>query len=123
MSAAVRALRGATTVDDDTREQVEERVKALLDQLFQRNGVQPDTLISILFTATDDIHSMFPAEAARRAFDLRDVPLMCARELDIAGMLPRCIRVLAHLYTDRAKDEMEHVFLEGATRLRPDLGQ
>lgn len=116
----VRALRGATTVDEDTREQVFERVIALLEALFERNELDKDDLISILFTATDDIHSAFPAEAARK-FGLGDVPLICARELDVEGGTPRCIRVLIHLYTDRSRGELHHVYLEGARHLRDDL--
>ena len=120
MPPAVRALRGATTVDEDTRDQVTERVCALLTTMFERNGIAHDDLISILFTATDDIHSVFPATAAR-ALGLGDVPLICARELDIDGGTPRCIRVMAHLTTDRLPGELRHVYLEGAAGLRDDL--
>ena len=74
----------------------------------------------MIFTATDDIRSMFPAEAARE-FGLGDVPLLCARELDIVAGTPRCIRVLIHLYTDRPAAELHHVYLEGAQGLRDDL--
>jgi chorismate mutase len=118
--SAVRALRGATTVDADTVEQVTERTVALLDELLERNGAQHDELISILFTATDDIHSIFPATAARKA-GLGDVPLICARELDIEGATPLCIRVLVHLSTERTRDELHHVYQQGARNLRDDL--
>jgi len=117
---AVRALRGATTVDADTVEQVTERVRALVQAMLERNGVAKDDLISILFTATDDIHSMFPATAAR-GIGLGDVPLICARELDVDGGMKRCIRVMMHLVTDRARDELHHVYLEGTRSLRDDL--
>jgi chorismate mutase len=117
---AVRALRGATTVDADTEEQVTERVRALVQAMLERNGVDKDDLISIVFTATDDIHSMFPATAAR-GIDLGDVPLLCARELDIEGGMRMCIRVLMHLSTERARDELHHVYLEGTRSLRDDL--
>lgn len=120
MPSAIRGLRGATTVDVDTREQITERVVTLLTELFERNDIDHDDVVSILFTATDDIHSMFPAEAARK-FGLGDVPLICARELDIEGGAERCIRVLLHLYTDRARNELHHVYLEGAQGLRDDL--
>jgi len=88
--------------------------------MLERNGVDKDQLISVLFTATDDIHSMFPATAARE-LGLGDVPLMCARELDIVGAMPRCIRVMVHLETDRPRSELHHVYLEGARGLRDDL--
>jgi chorismate mutase len=120
MAPAVRALRGATTVEDDTREQVSERVVELLTELLDRNGVEHDDIISVLFTATDDIHSMFPAEAARKV-GFGDIPLICARELDIDGATPRCLRVLVHLTTERARGELHHVYLHGARNLRDDL--
>ena len=120
MSPAVRALRGATTVDVDETEHLFERVIALLEALFERNGIDHDDLISVLFTATDDIHSAFPALAARK-FGLGDVPLICARELDIDGGTPRCIRVMIHFTTDKARGDLHHVYLEGARNLRDDL--
>lgn len=120
MPSAVRALRGATTVDVDEKTHVHERVVALLEQMFERNAIDHDDVISVVFTATDDLHSTFPAEAARK-FGLGDVPLLCARELDIEGGTPQCIRVLMHLTTDLARNELHHVYLEGARGLRDDL--
>jgi chorismate mutase len=117
---AVRALRGATTVDADTPQHVGERVQALVTAMLETNGVAHDDLISILFTATDDVHAIFPATAAREV-GLGDVPLICARELDIDGGTPRCIRVLMHLTTERSRQELHHVYLEGARSLRDDL--
>ena len=117
---AVRALRGATTVDVDTTEQICERTQALVNAMLDRNGVDKDDLISILFTATDDIHAMFPATAARD-IGLGDVPLICARELDIVGGTARCIRVMMHLNTTRPRAELHHIYLEGARGLRDDL--
>jgi len=118
--SAVRALRGATTVDEDTPAQVTERIQALLRTLLERNGLHKDDLISILFTATEDIVSMFPAAAAR-AMGLGDIPLICARELSVKDATPLCLRVLVHCYTDRPRDELHHVYLEGARHLRDDL--
>jgi chorismate mutase len=117
---AMRALRGATTVDADEREHMFERVVTLLDAMFVHNEIDHDDVISVIFTATDDIHCAFPAEAARK-FGLGDVPLICARELDIDGATPRCIRVMMHLTTERSRDELRHVYLEGAAALRDDL--
>ena len=116
----VRALRGATTVDADTEEQVHERVRTLVREMLTRNGVDHDDLISIVFTATEDITSIFPAAAAR-ATGLGDVPLLCARELSVRNGTPLCIRVLMHLTTERARHELHHVYLEGARGLRDDL--
>ena len=120
MTPAVRALRGATTVDADTPEQIHERVGALVKEMLDRNAVDKDDLISVIFTATDDVTCMFPAAAAR-AVGLGDVPLLCARELAIVGGTPRCIRVLMHLTTERSRAELRHVYLAGAEGLRDDL--
>ena len=120
MTQAVRALRGATTVDADTVEQVTKRVGELVNEMLAVNGVDKDDLISVIFTATDDVTAQFPATAAR-ALGLGDVPLICARELAIDGAMPLCIRVLMHFYTDRSRSELHHVYLEGARGLRDDL--
>ena len=120
MPSALRALRGATTLDVDDKDHLFERVIALLDALFERNALHHDDLISVLFTATDDIHSAFPALAARK-FGLGDVPLICARELDIEGGTPMCIRVMIHVQSDRPRQDFHHVYLEGARNLRDDL--
>lgn len=117
---AVRAIRGATTVDSDTVEQVTARVQALVLALLERNGLAHEDLISIVFTATDDVVSMFPAAAAR-ALGLGDVPLLCARELAVTGSTPRCIRILVHTQTERPRSALHHVYLEGARELRDDL--
>lgn len=117
---ALRALRGATTVDEDTPEQVTERVQALIAEMLSRNGVTHDDIVSMIFTATDDVVSIFPALAAREA-GLGDVPLLCARELGVMGATPRCIRILVHFATERSRAELRHVYLEGAESLRDDL--
>ena len=120
MTTSVRAVRGATTVDHDTPEDIEELVVELLRQILERNGLDEDDIISILFTATDDIVSTFPATAAR-SMGLGAVPLICARELAIVGSVPHCIRVMLHVTTTRARDDIHHVYLEGAQGLRDDL--
>ena len=120
VAPALRALRGAPTLDEDTVEHMRERVLALLEAMLERNGVDHDDLVSIIFTATDDLHSTFPATAARK-LGLGDVPLICARELDIVDGTPHCIRVLMHLTTERSRAELRHVYLEGAKGLRDDL--
>lgn len=120
MTAVLRGLRGATTIDEDTTVQIHDRVQALVTAMLERNAVGHDDLVSILFTATADVVAMFPAAAAR-ALGLGDVPLICAQELSIVGGTPRCIRVLMHLYTEQRRDELHHVYLEGARELRDDL--
>jgi chorismate mutase len=120
MPSAVRAVRGATTVEEDTTEAITERVVALLECMLQRNGLAEEDVISILFTATEDITSTFPATAAR-TMGLGAVPLICARELAVVGSVPLCIRVMMHVTTERGRDEVHHVYLEGAQGLRDDL--
>lgn len=120
MPVALRALRGATTVDVDEEAHVHERTIELLEEMCRRNGVDHDDIVSILFTATDDLHSTFPATGARK-IGLGDVPLICARELDVVGATPRCVRVMMHLTTERSRAELRHVYLHGAVGLRDDL--
>ena len=119
MTAAVRALRGATTIDEDTPAQIEKRVVELLKQMIDRNGVDHDDLISIWFTVTDDLCSAFPAAAAR-TIGLGDVPLLCAQEIPVPGSLPRVIRILMHYYAGE-DHEPRHIYLGEAANLRLDL--
>jgi chorismate mutase len=120
MPPSVRAVRGATTVEVDAAEAITEAVVTLLQTILDRNGLVEDDIISILFTATEDIVSTFPATAAR-SMGLGAVPLICARELSITGSVTRCIRVMLHVTTDRPRDQIHHVYLEGAQGLRDDL--
>lgn len=118
----IRAIRGAITVDADTRDEIAARTTTLLETLYERNDLVHDDVISILFTATQDLASAPPAAAAR-AFGLVDVPLLCAQEMPVVGSLPLCIRLMLHIETDRPRDELRHVFLRGATALRPELAE
>jgi len=99
-----------------------EAVVELVAEMLERNGMSTEDLISIVFTATPDLHSEFPAAAARQ-LALGDVPLLCAQELDVPGSLPRVVRVLAHAETALARAEIVHVYLRGAEVLRKDLAQ
>lgn len=120
MEGMLRAIRGATTVDRDSAEQVFARTQALVRELLGVNGVERDDLVSIIFTVTPDIVSAFPATAAR-ALGLDDIALLGAQEAAVAGSLPRCIRALVHCYSRRSRAELHHVYLEGASGLRKDL--
>lgn len=119
---AVRAIRGAIQVDANERSAVLDGASELVSEVLKRNDVMPDDLISILFTATPDLTAEFPAYAARQ-LGLTDVPLMCASEIDVPGALPRTLRLLAHVETDRQRSEIRHVYLRGAAALRTDLPQ
>ena len=120
MPATLRAIRGATTVDEDSPDAITPRVVTLLTRIMERNDLVEDDIVSILFTATEDLTSTFPATAAR-SMGLGAVPLICARELSIEGSLPQCIRVMLHVETARPRSEIHHVYLEGTKGLRDDL--
>ena len=119
-SMRVRAARGAIVVERDNAETVLSTTQRLLDAMIQRNGIARDDIVSVLFTATEDLRSAFPAEAARR-MGLGKVPLLCAREIAVAGAMPQVIRVLLHFHSDGGLDDVVHVYLDGAESLRDDL--
>jgi chorismate mutase len=116
----VRGLRGATTVDEDTVAQVTERSQELMREIMARNELVEDDIISILFTATADVTSAFPATTIR-GIGFGAVPLLCAAEIAVPGSKPLCIRVLLHVHTTTSRDEIRHVYLHGAQGLRDDL--
>ena len=116
----VRAVRGATQLAEDTRDHMLDRVAEMVLDVMASNDLEVDDFISVIFTATSDLVSEFPAYAARR-LGFGDVPLICARELEIAGSMPRVVRMMAHVETDLTKGEVTHVYLHGAAHLRRDL--
>lgn len=116
----VRAVRGAIQVEADTRDDILEGAAELVTAVLERNALASDDIISILFTATPDLTSEFPAYAAR-LLGLVDVPLMCAAEIAVPGALPRTLRLLAHVDTPRSRADLRHVYLRGAATLRTDL--
>jgi chorismate mutase len=118
-SETVRAIRGATTVDRDEAIEIIDRTNELLSAMVAENGLRHDQIISILFTATQDLVSVFPARAARLN-GFSDIPLLDAQEIPVPGSLPRCIRVMMHLTTEKSRDEMRHVYLHDAKGLRDD---
>ncbi len=116
----IRGIRGATTVDENAEAAILEATEALLRQMADGNGVESDELAAVLFTATPDLNAAFPAEAARR-LNWTVVPLLSAIEVAVPDGLPRCIRILMLWNTPRSQEEIVHVYLRGATVLRPDL--
>ena len=118
--ARLRALRGATTARADEESAIVGATEHLLAEMIARNDIDHEDLVSMIFTTTADLSAEFPAAAAR-ALGLSKVPLLCAREIDVPGSVPRCIRVLMHLYTARSGGDLKHVYLEGAEELRTDL--
>ncbi len=117
---AVRAVRGATQLDVDEREHLLDRVEEMVLDVMRSNGLGVDDFISVIFTATSDVTSEFPAYAARQ-LGFGDVPLLCARELEIESSMPRVVRMMAHVETDLPRADITHCYLHGAASLRTDL--
>ncbi len=112
---AVRAVRGATQLDEDVRDHLLDRVAEMVTDVMSRTTCEVDDFISVIFTSTSDLVSEFPAYAARQ-LGFGDVPLICARELEIDESMPRVVRMLAHVETDLARSDITHVYLHGAPR-------
>jgi len=119
---AVRAIRGAIQVDADEREAILEGTAELVAQVMSRNELTADDVISVLFTVTPDLTAEFPALAARKT-GFHAVPLMCATEIPVPGAMPRVVRLMAHVDTDRPRSAIQHVYLRGAVALRLDIAQ
>ncbi|QYC40817.1 Chorismate mutase AroH [Nonomuraea coxensis DSM 45129] len=118
----VRAVRGAIQVDADDRDSIIEGTTELVSTLMERNRLTTDDVISVLFTATPDLTAEFPALAARK-LGFHEVPLICCSEIGVPGALPRVVRLMAHIETDRPRSEIHHVYLRGAVALRQDIAQ
>ena len=118
----IRGIRGAITVDADDRHAILSATKRLLREMVERNGVKMDEIASILFSLTPDLRAAFPALGARELGWVQ-VPMLHFSEIDVPGALGRVIRVLMHVNTGRSQNEIEHVYLEGAVVLRPDLAR
>lgn len=116
----VRAIRGATTADENTREAITEATMELLRELEEKNGLEDADAISVIFTVTSDLTAVFPA-AAVRAMGITHVPLLDMAAPEVENSLEKCIRVMIHINTDKSKDEIKHIYLRGAKVLRPDL--
>ncbi|WP_375490129.1 chorismate mutase [uncultured Jatrophihabitans sp.] len=117
---AVRAVRGAIQIDGDDREKILAGTSELVATVLDRNEIDPQDLISIVFTATPDLTAEFPAYAARQ-MGLTDVPLLCTTEIAVPGSMPRVLRLMAHVETPRPRAQIRHVYLRGAAALRTDL--
>jgi chorismate mutase len=116
----VRAVRGATTCEHDTAEEVTVATQELLTAMMERNELVHDDVISIIFTTSIDLTSAFPATCAR-GIGFGDIPLLCASEINVPGAMPMCIRVMLHAYTTRGRHDVRHVYLRNARSLRDDL--
>lgn len=116
----MRGIRGAVTIKDNSPKAIREATKDLLSLIAAENKITSRDIISIIFTVTSDLDAAFPAEAARElGWNL--VPLLCATEIPVPGSLEKCIRVLVHAYMSCSQEEVRHIYLGGAVKLRPDL--
>jgi chorismate mutase len=118
----VRAVRGAIQIDANERDDILKGTAELVTEVLHRNGIAPEDLISVIFTATQDLNAEFPAYAARQ-MGLTDVPLLCTTEIAVPGSMPRVLRLMAHVDTSLPRAEIRHVYLRGAAALRTDLPQ
>ena len=115
-----RGVRGATTVEANTREEILTATRQLLALMIRQNGIEAEDVTSAIFSTTADLDAEFPALAARQLGWL-DVPLLCTHEINVPGSLQKCVRILAHWNTDKPQDEIRHVYIKDAVKLRPDL--
>ncbi len=119
---ACRGVRGATSVENDDRDQILNATRQLLALMIRQNQIHSEDVASAFFTVTLDLKAEFPALAARQLGWL-EVPLLCGYEVSVENSLPRCIRVMLHWNTDKKQSEVQHVYLHEAKRLRPDLSK
>jgi len=115
----VRGLRGAITVEENTKQEILAATKQLLSSMLQENEVQIEEIASVIFSVTKDLNAEFPAAAARE-MGWNNLPLLCTYEIDIPGSLPKCIRILIHLNTEKSQSQIKHIYLKEATTLRRD---
>lgn len=119
----VRGIRGAITVSANEENEILAATRKLFEQICQENQIEADDIASILITVTSDLDATFPAKAIRTLPNFEFVPVLCANEIFVPGGLPKCIRLLCHVNTDRSAKEICHVYLGDAVSLRPDLAQ
>lgn len=117
----IRGVRGATTIDRDEPELIYTETARLVKEIVKENNIQPEDIVSVILSTTPDIQSAFPAKAVRTMEGWQYVPTMCTHEMNVPGALPLCIRVLMHVNTNLSQQEIHHVYLNDAVKLRPDL--
>lgn len=120
---ACRGIRGAITVESNTREAILEATRELLGEMVRANDIRREDVASAYFTTTTDLNAEFPAVVARNDFGWTNIALMCGHEMDVPGSLRMCLRILLHVNTDKTQDEICHVYLRGAAVLRPDIAR
>lgn len=118
---ACRGIRGATTVEANTRDAILDAAREMISEIVSRNEVDTDDIASAYFSTTPDLNAEFPAVAARADFGWHNVALMCGHEMYVPGSLSMCLRVTVMVNTEKAQKDIKHVYLRGAAVLRPDL--
>lgn len=117
----IRGVRGAITVSADQPEEILKETRKLILEMVKENKIFPDDVASVIISTTTDISSAFPAKAVRTIEDWTYVPVMCTHEMDVPGSMPLCIRVMMHVNTSIPQQEIQHIYLNEAVKLRPDL--
>ena len=117
----VRGIRGATTVKNNTPAEILEATRELLNNIVEKNNIDPSNIASAFFTVTKDLNAEFPAAAAREFLGWDMVPMLCGNEIDVPNRLNKCIRVMVLINTSKTQKELHHIYLRGATTLRKDL--
>jgi chorismate mutase len=117
----IRGIRGAITVNENDANEMVENTKILLDEMIEKNEIVPENVAQVLISVTDDLDAVFPAKAMRLLDGWTYVPVTCMREIPVVNSLRKCIRILMTVETDIPQDQIKHIYLEGATVLRPDL--
>jgi chorismate mutase len=117
----LRGIRGATTVESNTRADIIEATEELLAEMIVQNDIESSEVASAWFTTTPDLNAEFPAVAARLTFKWNHAALMCGHEMQVPGSLPSCLRILLHVNTPLRQNQVQHVYLRGARVLRTDL--
>ncbi len=116
-----RGIRGAISVDENSEFAIKNAVNELLEEMLSQNEVKTDDISHAIFTLTSDINIAFPAKFARELFDWKYVPMMCYNELNVPNALPMCLRILVVVNTEKSQDEIKHIYLKNAKKLRPDI--
>lgn len=117
----VRGIRGATTVSQDDEKEIMQATAEMLLKIVEDNQVVPEDICSVFITTTTDLTTAFPAKAVRTMPGWELVPLMCSLEIPVQPSLPRCIRLMVHVNTEKSQKEIKHVYLNDAKVLRPDI--
>jgi chorismate mutase len=121
LMSKVRAIRGATTVEVNTKEAMRDAVSELLTDIETRNQLDCEDVISVIFTVTTDLDAVFPAAIARERPQWTNIPLLDIQQMQVRGSLEKCIRVLIYVNTNKPQTQMYHSYLRKAENLRPDL--